>query len=613
MARPEVSVFEPVLTVAGGTCVAVFDVSASADTPVEFIDVRLRGRQGWGVGSGKSRREHAVLYPELVQRVMGEGTLTAGAPTRFIASFVLPADLPPSHERHPAHARLDVRVHVSLPWRLDRRHEVAFAVRLPPTPMRRTGQIARSTPASAPAGEPRIDLGVTSTQLAAGEMLTGTVAVFHVDDRRSREVELVLIPTLTLRKGARTLVRRADALAFTLALPPGSAGQSVAFAFPIPPTVTPSFSTYTHDLAWSLTASTGSLFSGGKLSSTLALLLTDAASSALAPPLPPPPALGEARAAMVFGGFATRHGWQVTAPAATERTTQVVREATGCVLRLAHVYRGEAGSFLVATVAHPWLGLGLSIGPSSRARHLFFRDIEVDIAAWDRAHHVVARSEAQALPLLRQVVPALMRAGGLGPLVRWTDDELVHERPIDDASEEHLAAAAADLEALAEAITAALPTISPPTDLVIDVEAWRALARALAGTLALGDLTVEGRLDTLPVSLGLERSAAGRPTAIQIEVGAPDLVGADVRASAFVLHRPNSDVLATEATEALVELLTRWPDDVRDLQVAQGVASARLVLPPDEVPAVDAARVRTLADGLRAVLRALETAAGPYR
>ena len=613
MARPEVSVFEPVLTVAGGTCVAVFDVRASADTPVEFIDVRLRGRQGWGVGSGKSRREHAVLYPELVQRVMGAGALTGGASLRFTASFVMPADLPPTHERHPAYARLEVRVHVSLPWRLDRRHEVAFAVRLPPTHMRRIGRIARSTPASAPAGEPRIDLGVTSTELAAGEVLTGTVAVFHVDDRRAREVELVLIPTLTLRKGARTLVRRAEALAFTLTLPAGSAGQSVPFAFPIPPTVTPSFSTCTHDLAWALSASTGSLFSGGKLTSALPLLLTDAASSALAPPLPPPPALGEARAAAVFGAFATRRGWQVTAPAPTERTTQIVREVAGCVVRIAHVYRGEAGSFLVATVAHPWLGLGLSIGPSSRARHLFFRDIEVDIAAWDRAHYVVARSEGQALPLLRVVVPALMRAGGLGPLVRWTDDELVHEQPTDDATEDHLAAAAADLAALAEAITGALPTISPPIDLVIDVEAWRALARSVTGSLALGDLTVVGRLDTLPVSIGLERSEAGVPTAIHVEVGAPDLAGAEVRASAFMLHRPNSDVLATEATESLVELLTRWPDDVRDLQVTQGVASARLVLPAVEEPAVDAARVRDLAGGLRAVLRALGTATGPYR
>ena len=321
--------------------------------------------------------------------------------------------------------------------------------------------------------------------------------------------------------------------------------------------------------------------------------------------------LGNTRMGELFGGFAARRGWQVAAPAGAERALSIVREAAGCVLRLAHVDRAGAGSFLVATVAHPSLGLGLTVGPSSRIRHLFFRDIEVALTAWDRAHHVVARSESQALPLLRAVVPALMRAEGLGALVRWTDDELVHERGVDDVSEDHLAVAAMDLEALAHALTAALPTIAPPADLAVDVAAWRGLAAAWHGTLALGDLRVEGQLDTRPVSVALERDAGGRPVALQVEVGAPALVGADVLAIAFALRRPASGVLETEATEGLVEVLTRWPDDVRDLQVAQGVASARLVLPLDAMPVVDAMRVRELADGLRAVLRALAAARGP--
>jgi len=79
------------------------------------------------------------------------------------------------------------------------------------------------------------------------------------------------------------------------------------------------------------------------------------------------------------------------------------------------------------------------------------------------------------------------------------------------------------------------------------------------------------------------------------------------------LPHPATDVLGDPMAEPLVEAVTRWPADYRELRVTDGVAGATYTLPTSDPVVVDAARVRALVDALRAVLLALDPGAGPYR
>jgi hypothetical protein len=614
MAKPEVVVTALAPLVAGGEAVFAVDVTAAAETKIDFVDAWLVAEQGWVTGAGKSRISKREVTPSPVQRLASALTLAAASTTRLSTRFALGA-LPPSHAERPAYAQLALAIHVSIPWRLDGRYRHGLHVRLPaPGVVTRTPIAVRSTSSSAPPDAPRLELGLGSTRLVAGEVLIGTCAVYHLDDRKPREVELALVPELTLLGRGRPRERDGAAIRAVVVVPAGGAGTNVPFRLALPATMTPSFTARTHALRWRLVARAGSFF-GGHVEVAVPLEIVDASAAATTPRLVAAPELADQRTALLFARFA-RGGWRVAEvdvdgdPPVDQQA--VVRDGDGGELRIGYAYRGVDGAFLVARVHHPSLGLGLHVTPSSSLREVFFRDVEVDIEPWDRAHHVVARAAAQAVPFLRAVVPALMRCGRLGALVRWSDDELVFEQRVSNPDDAQLAALATDLAMVASAVALARPAIAVPPDVVVDRAAWEALARWLRGPLSPGDLSIEGALDGAPVELGLVWTGA-RPTAVHVALGAPEAASAELRAVAIALARPNVDVLRPGAAEPLVELLTAWPADLIELRVVDGVASASYALPAGDRPAVDAARVRELVEALRAVLGALAQGPGPYR
>jgi hypothetical protein len=283
----------------------------------------------------------------------------------------------------------------------------------------------------------------------------------------------------------------------------------------------------------------------------------------------------------------------------------------GCDLGIGYAYRGKDGTFLVARVAHPSLGIGLAVTQSSSLRHVFFRDIEIDLAAWDRAHLVSARSAAQAVPFLQKAAPAALAAiKSIGPLLRWDDDALVFERPIVAVEEPDLRRIAAALAELASTIAGTRGEIPTPPDLDVDAAAMADLAKRWRGRFTPGDLSIEGILDNAPIDLGLQWDEEGKPYCMRASVGSPVDASEEARRVTLSMPRPASDALATSTPEALVEKLTAWPADLHDLHVNDGVASASLRL---ETAKVDAARVRELVEALRAVLAAIDPAASPYR
>ena len=504
-------------------------------------------------------------------------------------------------------------------------------MRIPPgAPVIRT-PVATRTAAGAP-DDPRLELGLASMRLAVGETLVGSCAVFHLDDRKPREVTLSLTPQLTLYRGTRTRDRAGRALTTSVTVPAGGGGVDVPFRFRLPSWLPPTFQATTHELRWTLDARTGSLF-GGRVGLSVPIVIVDAATPAPSGPMVAAPALGDRRIHEVFEAFAARAGWRA-APASAPSSgapddnehppahpaPAVTREVGGLELEMSYVYRGTEGAFLVSRLGTPSLGLGLRVTPGSTMRHVFFRDVEVGITAWDRDHLVVARSAAQALPFLTAIVPALIAERG--PLAHWDDDALVLERPTTDVEPAKLDAIAAGLERLATAFTAALAAIPPPPGVAGDLAAGQEGARGLQGRRAAGDLGLSGTLDGRPVEveLGWDEDV---PERVVVRVGDPAQASADARRVQLVLARPADQALALpslggdvsgEIGERLTEQLAGWPADVIDLRVADGVASAILPLPADAArPRLDAARVRGLIEALRAVLVALEPGASPYR
>lgn len=578
------------------------EVIANDELKVDFIDATLITEEGWQIKSGKQTIGFTWKSFERRVRLREFGVLPAGSST-FSAQFGVPAALPPTHQVEPAWNVCVLRIHVSIPWWPDGRYRFPLAVghRIA-DPIERTPVVMRSTQSGERADKPRIELGLASSRLIAGEALTGSVALFHIDDDKPREVTLALVPSLTLNGRGSARHRRGEMICSTIELPAGFAGKAQQFELAIPASITPSFASETHALDWHLLASIGSFF-GPNIALRVPLTIVDLSAARMTPRLLAPPRVADTRVTAIMAQHAQAAGWTETQ---VDEQPAIAREVGDSQLRVAYSYRGEDGTFLVGRVDHPSLGLGLAVKPSSTVRHVFFKDIEIDVAAWDRAHHVVARFPEQTIPFLRAAIGRALGEAALGQLVRWDDDAIVFERPIASLEAADVAALGGALGHVAAVIEKARPEIKAPPGITVDVAAWQELARWLRGTLGLGELAIDGELDRMPVALGLKWDREDRPESLLVEVGNPDRASAALREVTIRLARPAQQYLEVSRPE-LAERLARWREDVADLQVVDGVARAALV------GTFDATRVRELAQELRGLLAALDPDPGPYR
>ncbi len=606
MARPEVAVYAPDEVYVGQPFELRAEVAAPTAASIESIRVIVTGVQGWAVGSGKSRVRVEEKVPELGEYVMGEAVFAAGEHRTFRCTFVLPPGTAPSHELAPAYARLKIRVHVSLPWRIDVRHDVVLAVRLSPIAVERTPALVSAPPGAAP-GEPRLEVALSSSRVVIGEPLRGTVAVFHLDATEPREITIAVVPQLRLHDGRRGRDSEPTRFRATVTLPARSAGASIPFEVDLPDEMVPSFTTITHSLAWRLEVHTGSFFRG-KVSAAIALDVIDAAAARHAAALPPPPQLADRQIVRAFRLVAASGE-----PALLPGGRGVTETAGETTVTVEYDDRGREEAVLVSRLDHPPLGLGLRVVPSLGLRALVMQDLELDIRAWDRDHFVDARHAEQALPFLRAVVAAWPPAGALGTLARWTDTDLVFERAVTAVDPTQVTAQLDALVALAAALATARASIGPPPGVITDLPAWQTLAEALDGQFSPGDLALSGTYGNQPVETSYTQTEQHH--VLDVAVGSPATATAKIAAVELTLTRPAraSGVggLDDETAQRVVAVLQRMPLDIANLVVAGGVARASLVL--EHAAAIDPDRIRTLVDGLRAVLGALDVGPAPYR
>jgi hypothetical protein len=610
--QPEVIVRTPTAVYVGERAVIEIAIEAVKEVKVEFIDVTIRGVQGWMRGSAETSYGQSATFPTLAKRIADARTLPVGVHP-FSVAFTLPPGTAPSHQIRPASASLYVDVHVSIPWWPDGKYSFKLPTRLPPAETAQRTPVHVRVPFEAAGDEPRIEVALSSTTLVAGEAMVGSFAAFHLPDDKPREVDVSFEPYLTLRGGGRNFEMWGQGYRTTITLPAGTAGTAVPFRVGMPADMTPSFSAVTHDVTWYVRFKIGSLFTT-KLEGRIPILVLDTRASATLPGLTAAPHLADERVLSVFERYA----------AATRRTTvsmelvadeqeafpgeqpAVVHSAHDHVLRVGYAYRGTEGTFLVARVTYPSLGLALSIRPSSALRSLLSADIEVGVAEWDRVHRVDARDAAQAVPFLRPLVPTPT----IGDLVRWTDEEIVFERAVTTVSVEALDEIVVALARFAQQLRTARAAIQPPVGITVDLDAWRGLATRLDGTLCLGDLSTTGMLDTTAVDLGLEFDEQGHPAEMRVAVGDPKRATERAREATLSIARPSTATADATTNERIVSILASWSPDIVKLDLAQGVATASL---PVTAGGADATRVRELIRALQGLLAALDESAGPYR
>lgn len=608
--RPKVVVRTPPALFVGEQAVLEVIVETAVELSVDFVLVKIYGMQGWSRGDADGAFGQGSSYPNLEKQVAGKRTLPPGSHS-FPVRCTLPAGTAPTHDVRPAVARLFVDVHVSIPWWPDGRYRFKVPVRLPPAPQVQRTPVSVRVPYEVAGDEPRIEIALASSTLVAGETMLGSVAVYHLPDDQPREIDVSFEPQVLLRSAVRNHVAWGDGYRTTLTLPAGSAGTTVPIRIALPAMMTPSFHAVSHDLQWYVKVKIGSLFTT-KIEGMIPLTILDVRAAASLPPLTIVPRLADERVLAVFDRFVQSAGGSGTRLVPDEQDAypgeqpSVVAASAEGEIRVGYAYKGTDGTYLVARASYPSLGLDLSVRPSSSLRELLSADIEVGTAEWDRVHRVDAREAAQALPFLRQLVPTPR----IGDLVRWSDDEIVFERKVVAVSVEDLARAMSELARLAGAIAAARPLIAPPGALSVDLDGWRSLAERLGAALCAGDLSIEGTLDATRVVIGLVFDDDRRPTAMRAFVGDPKRASERARETKLALARPSSGAATLDQTSRTSSLLASWPEDIVELELADGVAAASL---PVDGAGTDATRVRELIRHLQALLASLDESTGPYR
>ncbi len=269
----------------------------------------------------------------------------------------------------------------------------------PRLPIERTPYVARD-----PYG--RLELALDSTRLIAGEAMTARCTRYVAP-----MLELSFLPIFTLRASAAPKVpRAADAVSAVTSRLDGASPQ---FRVPVPATLTPSFASTTHDLAWKLVARNGNVMA------QVALDIVDATAQRSTRRLALAPTLADeaiATALVRYGEI----GWTITDELSGGVT--ISRDLPAITISLGTSYRYDRQPRLsvVARVAYVPLGIELEVAKSgSMLRRT--RDAESGIVAWDREHVVRTRCAEQCRPVLLFVVPLHPRQPALRATRARTD------------------------------------------------------------------------------------------------------------------------------------------------------------------------------------------------
>lgn len=616
--RPKIRVQVPSEIKPGDEVHAVVLLECKREVEIEHVDVVLNGSESWTVGAGESSTSRSDTLIHLGARIAQRRVLPRGT-TQLPVRFPLPSELPPSVNGGHVRIAYQLTVHAPIEWWPDARaaFEIHVASRSVASPETTPG-VFSSDPEGPGGKEPHVELSLASTWTRVGGVVSGAIALSNTAYQRYSEIKVGLVGVETLYDGVTTLDGgdTHEHARYTISLPAEQAadGVMIPFRFRVPDEVAPEYRRTPRPdgklglsaLRWELEATVGIRW-GGDIRLRFPFRVLPASKHASDAPLRlAPPSVGSDRLRGVWEAVGALHGLRYEAQTLSGRF-----ESTELVIRRDH--RGRDGIQLVAELSYPELFLDLTVEPAVGVRRVIGRDVEIGDASWDRDHHVSARDDAQAVAVLRAIVPAMRGAR----LVRFDDRRLV--LAVRDAGQtrnrlERFCAASVALASLLERVRADLP---PPTAMRAVVEEWRALARKLNAPLETAHMRIEGELGAHAAEVRLAFDAKGRPheTWLAVRPSSPLDVAQSFRWAAR--EGAASDAIAGRFRGSIGEIAAVICHEARELHID----SERLMVclpgplgiaaPDGSVIAVAQAERRLTQMAQLATL--LRTNAGPYR
>ena len=435
MSAPVITIRAPDVVIPGHEVAIEVDVTVRSPTKVTAIEIRLLGLDAWQMWVG-DERNHFINRGVVVH---GRGSLAPGKHS-FAARFELDADAPPTYDRGDTYASLRAIVTITRGLlAADIRETRSIEVRAivdPPDP--------RPDERSDDESDPGLVVNVASTRLARGDVLRGTITGAGFAPDEHVELDLALVARSVGVKVPRKIRERQLVSRERLR----QDRSPTPFAIAISQHEPPSLRCETHSLYWSLVVHAKG--PGASRSVAIPLEIVDVDPGRLRASS----TTRTARLEDMFAAFVDRSVWRWDEAGLGSPRLSVMRDLGPASLHLAFASYLPDGPSVIAHIKYPSLELGLEVVSSTPLRERFRRGISAHHPEWDRLHHVTATDEARAVEVLRAIVPAVVAASSLGPLVQWTDNEirfacLTVDPPLDVMTD--------DLEHIASAIAAVLP------------------------------------------------------------------------------------------------------------------------------------------------------------
>jgi hypothetical protein len=587
--RPKVATYlRPSVAVPGSPLDVEVVLTSTSETPIDFVEMLLEGRESVQFGRYASGRE-------LLRRRVRHGDLTLGVEQRRLRGrFELPADVPPTYRGAAASIAYTLDVHVSIPWWPDRRQRFMIPVAPRPVAFTPTPRTCLSALEGPKGTTPFIELSLDSTTLEIGGELAGAVSVANTGHGSIRGVDLELTSVEVPVGGTGS--HEARRVRWRLLDGPPGEGQSIPFRVALNRGVGVGLMTPMFQLQWYVEVVVDVVWGAdARLRAPVTLVppateTTRGGKDARASRLRWVAPVGRERRALTWATVADRYG--LTSDPEQERMVATIG-AIAMSIQLQD--RGTQGLFGLATLRWPDVGLDLHVEPRSLT-DLFTREVDLGRTVAARRLTVRAREPAQARAVLGD--DALQALTELAE-VHLDDEGATVGAPCGAATVPQLEAFVTAVLRVTRALAFGLARIPPPKAMEAQVPAWAAFAQARGGQLVVGAMRIRDlRLGTEAGEIATLWSRTGgvEGTALRVPLSPPLEAALD----------PDAPGASPEARSLVAEL----HEESRALRLGPDTLEALVAGPLD-----DPGTVEPLLDKLARLSRAARGAppAGPYR
>lgn len=563
-------------------------LTSRAETPVDFIDLTLRGVETSARQTGNDItwlcHQHVGLHTRF------QATMLTRGQHRFRARFDVPAGAPVTYSGVAANIRYELEVHVSIPWWRDVQERYVIHVAPTPVPVPpRAARIFASAPEGPVAQKLYLEASLDGTWLEPGGVLSGAVSLSNVRRARVRGVDVHFV---ALERDLDESRSATEARRYTLRICDGEPREAepAKFRACLPREAPAGWRGALSELVWFLDIMADVAWGDDVGLRIPILVVPPSGNSWRDSPVHAVVPVGRERRAQVWAAAGARLGL-IYDPETEHLSTKHGSVALSICLE----ERGAHGLYMVATLA--WPGLGLDIEIADRRWSDFFTSVETGDAAFERQFRVRAREPAQA----RALLDASVRAALLGfPEARVDDQGATLAAPGTGQAPRPFEDFVRKAIATAMAFDAAIARVPPPAEMASHAEAWRAFAGRLGGRFEPGRIWIHGGtygMERVDIGTVWNRRGALESTVISMTLEGP----AGSHAAGF------DPASLPERAQALYQEIAR-----EALRVEIEENALRVGLP---APLTNPSALEPLLDRMARLCRALrgESERGPFR